>query len=94
MFRGIEEKGGVHRLLHRVVLTMAEENHPKGLKKSKILNKIIQINHKEVDFREVEVTVLEKEDLLFILGVVKRVIGHLNSQIITCKGQSKERSLD
>ena len=40
----------------------------KGLRKSKIVNKIIQINHKEVDFREVEVTMLAEEDLLFVLS--------------------------
>ena len=73
---------------------MAEENLLKGLRKSKIVNKIIQIHHKEVDFREVELTMLAEEDLRFVLSVVKRVIGHLNAQIITCKSQSKESILD
>ena len=77
-----------------VVLIMAEANLLKGLRKSKIVNKIIQINHEEVNLREVEVTMFEEEDLLFDLSVVKRVVGHLNSQIITCKSQSKESSLD
>ena len=71
-----------------------EVNHPKEMRRQKILNKIIQINHEEVDFREVEVTMLAEEDLLFVLSVVKKVIEHLNSQIITCKSQSKESSLD
>ena len=73
---------------------MAEANLLKGLRKLKIVNKIIRINHEEVDFREVEVTMLAEEDLLFVLGVVKRVIEHLNAQIITRKSQSKERTLD
>ena len=73
---------------------MAEANLLKGLRKSKIVNKIIQINHEEVDFREVEVTMPTEEDLLFVLSAVKRVIGHLNAQIITCKSQSKKSSLD
>ena len=94
MFRGIDEQGGVHCLLHRVVLIMAEANLLQGLRKSKIINKIIQIHHEKVDFREVEVTMLAEEDLLFVLSVVKRAIGHLNAQIITCKSQSKESSLD
>ena len=58
---------------------MAEVNLLKGLRKSKIVNKIIQINHEEVDFREVEVTMLAEKDLWFVLSVVKRVIGHLNA---------------
>ena len=94
LFRGIEEQGGVHCLLRRVVLTMAEANLPKGLRNLKILNKIIQINHEEVDFIEVEVRMLAEEDLLFVLSAVKRVIRHLNAQIIACKIQSKESNLD
>ena len=35
-----------------------------------------------------------KEDLWFVLSAVKRVIGHLNAQIITCKSQIKESILD
>ena len=58
---------------------MVEENLLKGLRKSKIVNKIIQVNHEELDVIEVEVTMLGEEDLLFVLSVVKRVIGHLNS---------------
>ena len=77
-----------------VVLIMAEVNLLNGLRKSKIVNKIIQIHLKEVDFREVEVTMLAEEDLVFVLSAVKRVIGHLNAQIITCKSQSKESNLD
>ena len=49
---------------------MAEVNLLKGFRKSKIANKIIQIHHEEVDFREVEVTVVAEVDLLFVLGVV------------------------
>ena len=94
LFRGIEEQGGVHCLLRKVVLIMAEVNLLKGLRKSKIVNKIIQIHHEEVDFKEVEVTILVEEDLWFFLSVLKRVIGHLNSQIVTCKSQSKESNLD
>ena len=93
-FRGTKEQLGVHCLLRMVVLIMEEVNLLKGLRKLKIVNKIIQIHHEEVDFREVEVTMLAEEDLLFVLGAVKRVIGHLNAQIITCKSRSKERSLD
>lgn len=73
---------------------MAEVNHPKELRKQKILNKIIEINHEETDFREVEATIVAEEDLLFVLGVVKRVIEHLNAQIITRHSKNKERSLD
>ena len=73
---------------------MEKVNLPKGIRKSKIPNKIIQINHEEVDFRAVEVTMLAEEYLLFVLSVVKRAIGHLNAQIITCKSQSKESDLD
>ena len=73
---------------------MEKADLPKGLRKSKINNKIIQIHHEEVDFREVEVTMLEEEDLLFVLSAVKKVIGDLNVQIITCKSQSKESILD
>ena len=73
---------------------MTEANLLKGMRKLKIVNKIIQIHHEEVDFREVEVTMLAEEDLLFVLGVVKRLIGHLNAQTITCKSQRKESNLD
>ena len=38
--KGIEEKGGVHRIPHGVVLTMEEANHPREIIKKKILNKI------------------------------------------------------
>jgi hypothetical protein len=48
-----------------VVLIMAEANLLKGLRKSKIVNKIIQIHHKEVDFKKVEVTMLAEEDRWF-----------------------------
>ena len=77
-----------------VVLIMEEENIPKGLRKSKIVNKIVQIHHEEVDFKEVEVTMLAKEYLFFVLSAVKRVIDHFNAQIIMCKSQSKESNLD
>ena len=73
---------------------MVEVNLLKGLRKLKIVNKIIQIHHEEVDFKEVEVIMLAEEDLWFDLSVVKRAISHLNAQIITCKSQSKESSLD
>ena len=93
LFRGTKEQGGVHCLLHRVVLIMVEVNLLKCLRKLKIVNKTIQINHEEVDFREVEVMILEEEDLLFVLSAVKSVLRHLNAQIITCKSQSKESIL-
>ena len=67
MFRGIEEEGWVHCLLHRVVLIMEEANLLKGLRKSKIVNKIIQIHHEEVDFREVKVTMQTEETTTLIL---------------------------
>ena len=92
LFRGIEEQGGVHCLLCRVVLIMTEVNLLKELRKLKIVNKIIQIHHEEVDFIEVEVT-MANEELLFVLSAVKRIIEHLNAQIITCKSQSKESNL-
>jgi hypothetical protein len=66
--KGIE-KGGVHRLPHGVVLTIAEDNHPKEIRKQKILDKVTRINHEEEDFRGVEVTVVAEEDLLCVLGV-------------------------
>jgi hypothetical protein len=53
-----------------MVLTMEEDNHPKELRKHKILDKVTWINHKEEDFRGVEVTVVEEEDLMCVLGVV------------------------
>ena len=49
---------------------MTETNHPKELRKKKILDKVIWINHKEEDFRGVEVTVVAKEDLMCVLVVV------------------------
>jgi hypothetical protein len=52
-----------------VVLTIAEDNHPKEIRKQKILDKVTRINHKEEDFRGVEVTVVAEEDLLCVLGV-------------------------
>jgi len=82
LFKEIEEKGGVHRLLHMVVLATEETNHPKELREEKILNKIIKINHREVDFREVWIIMLAEEYLLFVLGAVKRVIKTIAPQII------------
>ena len=67
---------------------MVEANLLKGLRKSNIVNKIIQINHEEVDFRELEVM------MLAILSAMKKVIRHLNAQIITYKRQIKESILD
>ena len=40
LLKGIEEQGGVHCLPHGVVLIMEEANHPKELKKKKILDKV------------------------------------------------------
>jgi hypothetical protein len=38
--KGIKEQGGVHRPPHGVVLPMVEANHPKELRKKKILNNV------------------------------------------------------
>ena len=70
MLKGIGELGGVHHLPHTTILTLLKANHPKESRKSKILNKITQINYEEEDFRGVEVMVVAEVDLLFVLGVV------------------------
>ena len=49
---------------------MAEANHPKEMKKNKILDKVTLIDHEEEDFRGVESTVVEEEVLTGVLGVV------------------------
>ena len=38
--KGIEEKGGAHYLPHEMVLAMTQANHPKELRKQKILEKV------------------------------------------------------
>jgi hypothetical protein len=49
---------------------MAEANHPKELRKQKILVNLTRINHEEEDFITVEVMVVEEEDRICVLGVV------------------------
>ena len=56
-----------------------------GAKKEEDTQQGNLINHEEENFKGVEVTLVAKEDLMCVLGVVWRVIEHLNSQIITCK---------
>ena len=53
-----------------MILIMEEANHPKELKKHKILDKVTWTNHKEEDYRGVEDTMVEEEDLIGVLGVV------------------------
>ena len=49
---------------------MEEVNHPKEMKKKNIVVKVTWTNHEEEDFIGVEVTVVEEEDLIGVLGVV------------------------
>jgi hypothetical protein len=49
---------------------MAEANHPKELRKQKILDNVTRIIHEEEDFRGVEVTVVAEEDRMCVSGVV------------------------
>ena len=49
---------------------MAMKNNPKGLRNMKIIDKITWTNYNEEDFIGVEVTVVEEEDLIGVLGVV------------------------
>ena len=55
---------------HGAVLIMEEVNHPKELKKHKIIYKVTRTNHEEEDFRGVEATLVEEEEVIGVLGMV------------------------
>ena len=67
MLKGIGEQVGVHHLLHVEALTLLKVNNPK---EQTIFDKVTQINYEEEDFIRVEVMMVVKVDLLFVLGVV------------------------